>query len=279
VRNGVLWWEKRRFARILLISPMRRKTGGLSYYYDLITVLTYKEIKVKYKNSVLGYLWSLAYPLGFAFVFFIAFKVVMRVPMKDYALFLVSGLFPWQWFSNSVCFSSTAFLANSSLIKKTSFPRSFLPLVTVLNDMIHFILSIPVVALFLFLYGRSPSFSWLYGIPILLFLQLLLTYGISLAGSSINLFFRDLERLINIFTMFIFYFTPIIYSEDMIPEKYRNLLALNPVAPLMVSWRSLFLKGTLDRELVFHSLMYGTLFFLFGYAVYKKLSYRFAEAL
>jgi lipopolysaccharide transport system permease protein len=145
--------------------------------------------------------------------------------------------------------------------------------------MIHFILSIPVVALFLFLYGRSPSFSWLYGIPILLFLQLLLTYGISLAGSSINLFFRDLERLINIFTMFIFYFTPIIYSEDMIPEKYRNLLALNPVAPLMVSWRSLFLKGTLDRELVFHSLMYGTLFFLFGYAVYKKLSYRFAEAL
>ncbi len=252
---------------------------NLENYRDLIVVLTQKEIKVRYKSSVFGYLWSIGHPLAFAFVFFLAFKVIMKLQMEDYTLFLIAGLFPWQWFSNSVNASPMVFLGNASIIKKVNFPRNIIPLTTVLQDMIHFILSIPVIVLFIFIYHRSPGISWLYGIPLLLCIQFLLTYGISLMISSINLFFRDLERLTGIFTTLIFYLTPIIYPETMVPERYKQLINLNPIAPLMISWRNLFLNNTLEVSLVTISLVYSIFAFIIGYLVYKKLSWRFAEVI
>ncbi len=251
----------------------------IQHYFDLIMVLTQKEIKVRYKSSVLGYLWSIGHPLAFAFVFFIAFKVVMKIQMEDYALFLIAGLFPWQWFANSVNVSPTIFLGNASIIKKVNFPRNIIPLTAVLQDMIHFVLSIPVIILFLFMYHKSPSLTWLYGIPLLLGIQILMTYGISLMISSINLFFRDLERLTVIFMTLLFYFTPIIYPETMIPEKYKTLINLNPLAPLMISWRNLFLNGQLEPASLMVSFAYSIFAFILGYLVYKKLSWKFAEVL
>jgi len=252
---------------------------NIHHYIDLLIVLTQKEMKVRYKSSFLGYIWSIANPLAFAFVFFIAFKVVMKIKMENYTLFLITGLFPWQWFSNSVSLSPTIFLGNFSIIKKVNFPRNTIPAAIVLQDTIHFILSIPVIILFMLIYHQFPSLSWLYGIPILLFIQFLMIYGISLMISSINLFFRDLERLVIIFMTFIFYFTPIIYPETMIPEKYKHLINFNPLAPLMISWRNLFLKGTLNSESVLISLIYSTIAFILGYQIYKKLSWKFAEVL
>lgn len=248
-------------------------------YKDLIIVLTQKELKVRYKNNVLGYLWSIANPLAFAFVFFVAFKVVMRIQMEDYTLFLIAGLFPWQWFSNSVTSSSGIFIGNASIIKKIRFPRNIIPLSIVLQDMIHFILSIPVIIVFLFIYKKTPSLTWLYGIPILLFLQLLLTYGASLIISSTNLFFKDIEKLTFIFTTFVFYFTPIIYPETMIPDKYKPFININPIAPLMISWRNLFLSGSLELSYLMVCLAYSIIIFMSGYIIYRRLSWRFAEVL
>jgi len=246
---------------------------------DLIIVLTQKEMKVKYKSSFLGYLWSIANPLAFALVFFIAFKVVMRIAMENYTLFLIAGLFPWQWFSNSVNVSPMVFLGNASIIKKVNFPRDIIPLAIVFQDMIHFILSIPVIVLFLFIFQKTPSLSWFYGIPLLMMIQFLITFGLSLIVSSINLFFRDLERLTNIFVTFFFYFTPIIYPETMIPETYRRFINFNPLAPLVISWRNLFLKGTLEPFYLFISFLYAIFAFVLGYLVYQRLSWRFAEIL
>ncbi len=160
-----------------------------SHYWDLVVVLTKKEIKVRYKNNVLGYLWSIANPLAFALVFYLAFKLVMKVQVENYALFLIAGLFPWQWFSNSVGVSPTIFLGNGSMIKKVNFPKGAVVLAIVLQDMIHFFLSLPVVVLFLFIYGSSPSWSWIYGVPLLILIQTLLTFGVALTLASINLFF------------------------------------------------------------------------------------------
>jgi lipopolysaccharide transport system permease protein len=252
----------------------------IRHYIDLITILTQKEMKVRYKSTFFGYVWSIAHPLAFALVFFMAFKVVMRIKMEGYAVFLIAGLFPWQWLSNSVNASPMTFFFNASLIKKVSLPRNILPLATVLQDMIHFLLSIPVIVLFLFIYHRSPSLSWLYGIPLLLIIQFLMTYGLSLTIASINLFVRDLERLTGIFMTLLFYFTPIIYPETMIPEKYQSLvLFLNPLSALMVSWRNLFLNGTLEFSLLAASFAYGLFTFALGSAVYTRLSWRFAEVL
>jgi lipopolysaccharide transport system permease protein len=254
-------------------------TPALRHFWDLILVLTQKELKVRYKSSVLGYVWSIANPLAFAFTFYVAFKVVMRIQMEDYALFLISGLFPWQWLANSITFSTGVFLANASIIKKVSFPRSSVVLTTVLQDMIHFALAMPVIVLFLFLYGRSPSVSWLWGIPLFLSAQFCLTYGLCLAVSSANLFFRDLERLVGILLNLIFYFTPILYPESLVPAEYRALANANPFAPLMTGWRKLFMYGELDLALLVTSAAFGGVALLGGYTIYRKLSWRFAEVL
>jgi lipopolysaccharide transport system permease protein len=252
----------------------------MRHYIDLITVLTQKEMKVRYRSTFFGYMWSIAHPLAFAFVFFMAFKVVMRIQMEGYAVFLISGLFPWQWLSNSVNASPMIFLDNAALIKKVKLPRNILPLATVLQDMIHFLLSIPVIVLFLFIYHKSLSFSWLYGIPLLLIIQLLMTYGLALMIASINLFVRDLERLAVIGTSLLFYFTPIIYPETMIPARYKTLvLFANPLSSLMISWRNLFLNGTLEFSLVIASSAYSLFVLMVGYMVYTRLSWKFAEVL
>jgi ABC-type polysaccharide/polyol phosphate export systems, permease component len=252
---------------------------SMRYYIDLVTVLTHKELKVRYKSNVLGYLWSIAHPLSMAVVFYLTFKIIMRINIENYVVFLIAGLFPWQWFSNSVNTAPMVFLANASLIKKVSFPRNLIPFVQVMQDMIHFLLSIPVIALFMVLYEIPVSWSWFYGIPVLLILQFTLNYGICLFLSSINLFFRDLERLTSILTMLLFYCTPIFYSENMIPQKYTHLLSLNPLLPFIISWRNLFMSGQLDINNFLLCLIYSIVSLLAGFLVYKKLSPKFAEVL
>jgi lipopolysaccharide transport system permease protein len=136
---------------------------------------------------------------------------------------------------------------------------------------------LPVVVLFLLIYGMTPSWTWLYGVPILAILQLAITMGVSLAVATLNLFFRDMLRLTNIFVMMLFYVTPVLFSETMVPRRYRMLLSLNPLAPLMINWRSLLMKGALNQEYLAFSLVYGVLFLAAGYWIFNKLSWRFAE--
>lgn len=246
-------------------------------YRDLLIVLVEKELKVRYNNKALGYLWSIASPLTSALVYYVAFKVFMRVHIEDYPLVLVSGVFPWQWFTNCVGSAPNLFVGNSTIIKKVSFPRNLIPLCTCLNHMIHFLASVPVILLFIFMFNKTPTIAWLYGFPILLIAQLLTVYGLSLVLASINLFFRDLERLTNILTSLLFYFTPIIYPIELIPDFYRRFLWINPVAPLIVSWRELILEGRLEPTNLVISVVYGILFLAIGQYVYNKLSWKFAE--
>jgi lipopolysaccharide transport system permease protein len=252
---------------------------SLEYYRDLVVVLTQKELKVKYKRSFLGYFWSVANPLALALVFFIAFKIVMKIQIENYTLFLISGLFPWQWFSNSVNSSVMVFVGNASLIKKVNFRREVLVVATVLNDMLHFILSIPVIVIFIFLYGMKPSLLWLVGIPLMLIIQFIITFGFSVAISAINLFFRDIERIVFIFITLMFYLTPIIYSEDMVPDKYKSLILLNPLSLLMMSWRKLFMNGTLSFKDLALTFIYSLIIAVVGYIIFRKLRWRFAEVL
>jgi lipopolysaccharide transport system permease protein len=252
---------------------------SLEYYRDLVIALTQKELKVKYKRSFLGYFWSVANPLALALVFFIAFKIVMKIQIDNYTLFLISGLFPWQWFSNSVNSSVMVFVGNASLIKKVNFRREVLVIATVLNDMLHFILSIPVIVIFIFLYGMKPSLLWLVGIPLMLIIQFIITFGFSIAISAINLFFRDIERIVFIFTTLMFYLTPIIYSEDMVPDKYKSLILLNPLSLLMMSWRKLFMNGILSFKDLALTFIYSLIIAVVGYIIFRKLRWRFAEVL
>lgn len=251
---------------------------NLENYKDLVIVLLQRDLKIRYKNKVLGYLWSVANPLSSALIYYLAFSVIMKVHEENYALLLVTGIFPWQWFSNGVGSAPNLFVGSGSIIKKINFPRNIVPLCAVLNHMIHFVVSIPVIVLFMLVERMFPSLSWLYGIPILLAIQSMMVYGLSLGLSAINLFFRDLDRLTGIVVHFLFFLTPVLYTVDRYPEEYRDLaVAVNPAAALMVSWRQLFLDGTLNPLYLLISLGYAALSMLIGYLIYRRLSWKFAE--
>jgi lipopolysaccharide transport system permease protein len=249
------------------------------HLWDLVLILTQKDLKVRYKSSFLGYFWSLANPLAYAFVFYIAFKVVMRIQMENYVLFLIAGLFPWQWFSNSINTNTLCFINNASIIKKVNFPKNIIPLTVIIQDMIHFFAAIPVIILFMFMFHKTPAWNWIYQIPIMLVVQLILTYGIALGIATLNLFFRDLERFTILSVTLLMYFTPVFYPETMIPPKYQNILMLNPLSGLMTNWRHLFLEGELHWQPLGISFAAGLLFLLIGYWIYSKLSWKFAEVL
>lgn len=246
---------------------------------DLLFVLTQKDLGVRYRNNFLGYIWSIAHPLTYGFVFFVAFKLIIKIPTENYALFVTAGLFPWQWFANSVSSSSTSFISYSQVVKKINFPRCAVPLSVVLQDAAHFVLAIPVVLILILCYHKMPTWEWCWGIPVLLATQLLIVCGTALFVSSITLFFRDLERLCTIALTILFYLTPVIYDASMVPERFRSLMYLNPFAAQIVAWRTLFIDGRFDPALAAVALAHGLALSVIGFGVFRRLSWKFAEVL
>ncbi|MDR3432623.1 MAG: ABC transporter permease [Rouxiella aceris] len=255
---------------------MKYKIG---YLIDLATVITEKELKVRYKSSFFGYLWSIANPLLFAMIYYFIFKMIMRVQIPNYTVFIITGLFPWQWFASSTSNSLFSFLANAQIIKKTVFPRSVIPMSNVLMESLHFLCTIPVIIVFLYIYNMSPDWNWIWGIPLIGLAQILLMLGIALMLSTLNLFFRDLERFISLGIMLLFYCTPILYSGDMIPQEYKFLIDYNPLANMVLSWRDLFMNNVIDYDKIFELYGYGILSLIIGSAIFNKLKYNFAEIL
>jgi lipopolysaccharide transport system permease protein len=237
----------------------------------LFVTLLQKDLKVKYKNTYLGYLWSLVLPLAQAAVFAVVFKHVLRVQVENYLVFLLCGLFVWQWMSNTVTNAPYVFLSNAAIIKKIPFPRSVLVASSVGMEISHFIMTLPLLMAVLWWHGLSFSALWLVGIPLQMIAQIMLVYGLSLAIATGSLFFRDLERLIGIFLMLVFYATPVIYPLDLFPQEFRWLFYLNPAAVLVEGWRLLIMKGAFDPVLSGLGLFYGACTVLVGMVIYRKL--------
>ncbi|HVP28113.1 MAG TPA: ABC transporter permease [Myxococcota bacterium] len=221
--------------------------GRLRQRVDLVRVLVEKELELRYRGTSLGVLWSLANPLAFALVLHVAFRVVYRVPIAHYPVFILSALFPWQWLTTSIGAAPLLFFSNAPLLKKLRFPTSSLCLAVVLGDLVHFLATLPVlVALVLITGGGGLSARWLVGIPLLVAVQATLTLGIVLVLASANVFFRDLDPLVRVVMSLLFYLTPVVYPVTLLPESLHFTLYLNPFAPLMVAWRSLVLEGAIS---------------------------------
>ena len=248
--------------------------------WELLYLLTARELKLRYQDTVLGFVWSVLKPLLLGLVLYFALKQVVRIDVKDYQLVLISALFPWAWFQTSVLLAAPVISHNGNLIKKVHFPRYVLPFAVVTNNMVHFLLAVPVIAVFIIGSGYRPTAAWLIGIPVLTLVELVLLMGIVLFISSLNVYLRDLEHLVEVFLNLLFYVTPIIYPLEKVPDKYQNLLRINPLASLIEAWRELFMYNKVPGlEALWPCLVFTIIAVAIGSTVFGRLERGFADAL
>jgi len=262
---------------------MLHNLANLRKYRGLIQSLVVRELKARYRGSVLGFFWSFVNPLLLLLIYSFVFTVVLPgthpAEIEPYALFMFCGILPWTWFSSSLLESSNVLIAGGNLIKKVLFPAEVLPIVTVLANMVHFFLGLPILAGFLIYYRAPLQMQELIWFPVVVFVQLLLTIGLAFIVSALTVHFRDLKDLLANLLTFWFFATPIIYPMSAAPEGGRTFLNLNPFTHLAISYQEiLFYQGPFGHWKWLLALLGGSIgLFLLGYFLFDRLRDSFAE--
>jgi lipopolysaccharide transport system permease protein len=254
---------------------------GFKKYKDLFIQLTLREIKGKYKQSILGYAWVILVPLLNLLVLSIVFSYFFRVSTGPipYAIYLFVGLVPWTFNANAITTSSGSIIANSSLITKVNFPRQIILFSSIAAKVVDLFLLSLVLVLFLFIYKIPFHFTMLY-IPLIFFVHLLLVTGISLIFAATNVFYRDVENILGIFLTIWMYLTPIFYTPEFIPIKVRFLFGLNPMVGIVNSYRNSILYGApIPWNSFGFSIAISIILLILGLFFFKKMSKSFADVI
>lgn len=246
-------------------------------YREMLKNLVRKDLRTRYKGSFFGFLWTFINPLLQLLVYTAIFSTIMRVNIDKYHMFLFVALLPWIFFSNSILLSTNAIVGNKDLIKKVYFPRIVLPISVVMSGLINLLFGFIIVILALLITGVGITAAIIY-LPVVTIVAFVMTLGFSLLFSSLNVFFRDLEHILGIVTMAWFYFTPVLFSVDMIPPSFMKVFFLNPMTPIILSFRDVLYYGQApDWSMLGISLLIGLLLVLFGSQVFHMLEKNFAE--
>lgn len=262
---------------------MWRNLATLFRYRGLIQSLVARDLKARYRGSVLGFFWSFVNPLMLLGIYSFVFATVLKNDDKltqPYAVFMFCGILPWTWFSSSLLESSGSLISGGNLIKKVLFPAEVLPIVTVLSNMVHFAFGLPILFGFMVYNGHTPLPANAVWFPVAVLVQLVLTLAFALLLSALTVHFRDLRDLLsNLLTLW-FFATPIIYPyfrEGV--QQYKWIFNPNPFFHLAVSYQeSLFFQGPFGHGPLL--LLLGALsllFFLAAFWLFDRLRDSFAE--
>ena len=265
-------------------------------YRSLLKNLVIRDIKARYKNSVLGILWSLLNPLALMIVFVILFSVLGRNnSTPKYPVFILVGVIPWQFFAGALSSGTVSIVANTSLVKKVYFPRELLPLSSLLSNLVNFFFAFIILVAFLFGFdiGLTVHAWW---VPVILLTQLIFTLGLTLLLSAFTVFYRDLLLILNVVLQAWFFLTPVFYSFDLFGDTavlfgitfnpVRIMRWLNPMASIIDGYRTA-LWGTVgsngpvsnDPVFILRTFITSLIVFAIGYAVFLRFEYLFGEKL
>ncbi|MDY7229514.1 ABC transporter permease [Hyalangium rubrum] len=219
---------------------MFRNFREIYQYRSLLLSLTQRELKARYRGSVLGFLWTFLNPTMQMIVYSLMFSVWMRQQIEDYTFFVFVGLLPWIWFSSSVGAGASAISDRRDLLTKVRFPAQILPATVVTTNLVNFLLSLPLLFILGTILGRPPTWHVVL-FPVVLFVQLWVTLALAYLCSAINVTFRDLQQILNNLLTMWFFVTPIFFRAETIPEAFREVMVLaNPMAVMVTSYQAIF---------------------------------------
>ena len=247
-------------------------------YRHMVGGLVKRDLRGRYKGSVLGFLWTFINPLMQLVIFTLVFSVIMKAGYDQYYLFLFVALIPWLFFSTSVQDGAICILREKDLIKKIYFPREVMPVAAVSGCFVNMLLTFIIIFVALIVSGRGVNPLALLYLPLVMIVEYILCLGIALIVSALTVYFRDLQYILGIVTMALQYLTPVMYGADMVPEKYRLLFNLNPMTPIISIYRDiLYWKVIPDMGTLLYSATLGVVAVVAGYFIFNRLQRGFAE--
>lgn len=249
-------------------------------YREMLINMVRRELRGKYKGSILGFLWTFINPLLQLVVYTIVFSNIMRMGVSNYEIFLFVALIPWMFFSTSVLSGAGSIIYNQSLVTKIYFPREILPLSVVTSNFINMIYcSVIVLAVVLFYHMNLNLEVW-FMLPVIAFIEYILVIGIVLIVSALTVYFRDLEHILGIIVMAWQFLTPVMYPESFVPSQYQAILYLNPMTPIIISFRDVLYYGKMPVvENLVYAFLWSLIIFICGFLLFGKLQKDFAEEL
>ena len=249
----------------------------LYQYRELLKTNVKKEIRGKYKASFLGILWSFINPLLQVLVYALVFPYIMRVQTDNYLIFLICGVIPWTWFTNSITNGTTCVTNNANLIKKVYFPREILPISIVTSGLINFLISCIIILLFVIFGGIGLSWHLIF-LPLIAIVQYIFSLALVFLLSAFNVYVKDVEYMVIFLLNLFFYATPILYSTEMFSGWFMWIFRLNPLAHIINAYRDIFYVHQVPQILnLFILLVGGLIVLILCYKVFKRLEKRFAE--
>ncbi|MCL4534600.1 MAG: ABC transporter permease [Bacteroidetes bacterium] len=257
------------------------RLGEFIRYRELLSTLVVRDLKLRYRNSLLGFVWSLLNPLLMMLVFTTVFTVMMRNNgTPNFPIFALIGILAWNWCSSSVMASVNSVVGNAPLIKKVYFPREVLPTSTVLSNMANFLLALIVLFPLLLAFGIRPSAA-LVLIPVVIAGQAIFLLGLAFVLSAVNVFFRDTLMIVDVLVLAWFFLTPVFYRiEDLFPNYTRLMYWLNPMASYITSYRQILLNGEwLGYDFLLRTLAISVMVLVGGYAFFARSAHLFGEEL
>jgi lipopolysaccharide transport system permease protein len=253
------------------------RSRRLIYLRDLVRELVARDMKVRYKGSALGIVWSLANPLMQLVVFHFIFRLVLQLNIPRYSSFAFSGMLAWSWFQASLLDASGSMLSNRELVKRPGFPVAILPVVAVTTHLIYFLLTLPILMLFLII-GGSGVKPMILVLPLIMAVQFVLTLGLGYLAAIANVLFRDAHYLLGVSLQLLFFMTPVFYDASAVPQRYQTLYHLNPMVHLVGAYRGVLIEGRFPvgfAMLALAGLAAGLLYV--GLRTFMRVSYRYAE--
>jgi ABC-2 type transport system permease protein len=260
--------------RASLIGMLRDLAG----HAELLRNLVLRDLKLKYRGSVLGFLWSLANPLAMVLVYTFAFKTIMAIQQPNYHYFVLIGLLAWTFFANASTMSTGAIIESTGLVRAVRFPRAILPVATVFFNLAQYLLTVVVFLPIMFLaIGRAPTWPMAL-FPVILLLQAAFAVGVALLLSAATTNFRDVRHLVEVILPFLFWTTPILYPMAIVPESVRTLVLLSPMSPFVAGYQSILYDGVWpDPATMIVASVYGLSMFALGTVVFLSLEDELAE--